>query len=846
MNIMLTVEDYTPAPFWFLNHQLEKDELLRQLRLMKEQGINAFFMHPRAGLRIPYGSNEWFELIRYIAEEAAKLGMKPWLYDEDPFPSGPAGGRIFLEHPEYRARELVFREILPENGQASADLGEGKLLELLAVRTDADGNVLESRDVSGDAGMLRDDFFRTLWPSPYYYHLFGRKTYHHYRAETFYPHYQIRIPLADGWKIYAVTAETVTANKYGGIPDNLNPECVREFMHWTHEQYKAKLGDLFGSVIPGIFTDETACGGTYAWTPRFAEEFRKRRGMEFQGHCHLIFRGNTAEAEKFREAYWQTVYELFTEAFFMPVNEWCRENHLLLCGHGIGEEMPLATTNGMNIFGLQKYTGIPGFDHITPNIPNWSDFTSLNLGGKLVASAAEQNGMNRVMCECFGCNPYNFNQDGMKRNMRWLYALGVNMPVPHGFHYSYDGFRKDDAGKSFFFQSPDYDRFHEFAAYAGRLGWKLGESRSCVQLCLLYPENTFRRLVPAEQPRAVEYMEQLYRTVQILLRNQIPFELADEETLRLAEIREDGFRCGRKIYQKLLLPFPVEREWLNRYQPFFTGLDAAVHMENDFAVLEDSTGKKAGTVMIQYRIHENGRLLYIFHNSPDRARFRLNIRHLSGGLYRYGEDMESLFRFSPDRSFELPAYGAALFELPDSPLNEKDYPEQILPDPDLDFLVHPVWDYVPDIPGIAAAVGDWDVSAGNEYYPNVHYNLIREIAGSERPHPKRIGSKPIFDCAPERRTFYPVRVVYESSFNLPEVSGLWQLLFEHDTFQGKAELFLNGEKLSAAERCRVYDSWNMAVDLSGKLRAGKNTLQAVFPSAEEFDGITSMVYIRKR
>ena len=43
----LTVGDYYPAPFWFLNHKLEKDELVRQIGLMKEQNIKAFFLHPR-------------------------------------------------------------------------------------------------------------------------------------------------------------------------------------------------------------------------------------------------------------------------------------------------------------------------------------------------------------------------------------------------------------------------------------------------------------------------------------------------------------------------------------------------------------------------------------------------------------------------------------------------------------------------------------------------------------------------------------------------------------------------------------------------------------------------------
>ena len=34
---ILSRKDYYPAPFWFLNHKLEKPELLRQLKLMKEQ-----------------------------------------------------------------------------------------------------------------------------------------------------------------------------------------------------------------------------------------------------------------------------------------------------------------------------------------------------------------------------------------------------------------------------------------------------------------------------------------------------------------------------------------------------------------------------------------------------------------------------------------------------------------------------------------------------------------------------------------------------------------------------------------------------------------------------------------
>ncbi|MEI3003494.1 MAG: hypothetical protein V8T87_02575, partial [Victivallales bacterium] len=108
----------------------------------------------------------------------------------------------------------------------------------------------------------------------------------------------------------------------------------------------------------------------------------------------------------------------------------------------------------------------------------------------------------------------------MKKNMHWLYALGVNWLVPHGFHYSYDGFRKDDAGKSFFFQSPNYTHFHEFAAYAARLGFNSGIAQPDLPRGL-FPESVFRSLLQAEYDLAVELREKLYECTQFLIDHHI-------------------------------------------------------------------------------------------------------------------------------------------------------------------------------------------------------------------------------------------------------------------------------------------------------------------------------------
>lgn len=86
--------DYKPIPFWSWNNDLEPDELVRQIRWMKDMEIGGFFMHARGGLRTPYMSDEWMECIATCCDEAEKLGMDAWGYDENGWPSGFAGGKL--------------------------------------------------------------------------------------------------------------------------------------------------------------------------------------------------------------------------------------------------------------------------------------------------------------------------------------------------------------------------------------------------------------------------------------------------------------------------------------------------------------------------------------------------------------------------------------------------------------------------------------------------------------------------------------------------------------------------------------------------------------------------------
>jgi len=103
-----TVDSYRSIPFWSWNDKLEKEELIGQIRWMKEQGFGGYFMHARSGLITEYLSDEWFELVKACIDEGDALGMQSWAYDENGWPSGFVGGKL-LEEKENHDRYLTYK-----------------------------------------------------------------------------------------------------------------------------------------------------------------------------------------------------------------------------------------------------------------------------------------------------------------------------------------------------------------------------------------------------------------------------------------------------------------------------------------------------------------------------------------------------------------------------------------------------------------------------------------------------------------------------------------------------------------------------------------------------------------
>ena len=106
--------EYRGAPFWAWNCDLDDDMLRREIEVMHQMGMGGFHMHTRVGMSLRYLSDEYMDKVRLCVEEARKRHMLAWLYDEDKWPSGFAGGYV-TEKEENRQRYLLFSPRKPED-----------------------------------------------------------------------------------------------------------------------------------------------------------------------------------------------------------------------------------------------------------------------------------------------------------------------------------------------------------------------------------------------------------------------------------------------------------------------------------------------------------------------------------------------------------------------------------------------------------------------------------------------------------------------------------------------------------------------------------------------------------
>ncbi len=110
---------YRAVPFWSWNDKLNAQELINQIKDFKEKGIGGFFMHSRVGLETEYMGKEWLDLVEEMVKNSKEIDIDPWLYDEDRWPSGFAGGKVAEKIGDEGRAKILTLKILKDTKELS-------------------------------------------------------------------------------------------------------------------------------------------------------------------------------------------------------------------------------------------------------------------------------------------------------------------------------------------------------------------------------------------------------------------------------------------------------------------------------------------------------------------------------------------------------------------------------------------------------------------------------------------------------------------------------------------------------------------------------------------------------
>ncbi len=412
-------------------------------------GIRSLTMHSRAGNLVPFASDEWFSMIRTLVEEAASLGMKLWLYDEDPFPSGAAGGLVMAERPDLRAR--AFRWVEKPETVKPGDLWKISRDRVVWAGLVPSSGSNPARDLTASVGPVRTDWFAVEWDSRYYYE--ETPLYPCPRGSALRMFYAMNVPsIPRGYRLAAILETLVGEDDgpWGSLPDLLNRESFDLYQRFGLDPYAGALGEHFGKTVPGIFTDEAKPYGGTPYTRDLFLSFRTQFGYDLKDRLYQLF-GNPANDEtvKTRLDYRRWVSEKFLANFIHPYRDWCDRNNLHLVGHFSPEDDPIHEVGCLaSVMPVMNAMSWPGCDVIVPAVGDEKN-SVLNLGSLRIASLKSQSGRRYCSSETQALGGWTITS----RKTRWIYAwqkvLGVDRFFPHGFWNTQDGITNLEA-------PPDY------------------------------------------------------------------------------------------------------------------------------------------------------------------------------------------------------------------------------------------------------------------------------------------------------------------------------------------------------------------------------------------------------
>ncbi|MDQ7949190.1 MAG: glycosyl hydrolase [Pedobacter sp.] len=561
-------KEYGTAPLWVWNTKVNKKDIDAMLIDFKKTAFGGVFIHPRPGLITEYLSSEWFDLTRYAVQRGKELGLNVWIYDENSYPSGFAGGNVQHEMPEsYNQGQnlsLTRANQLPDTAARFFQCYKKENGELKNITT----------SLGNEMGRKGE------------YYLISKRN----NART-------------DWN--------------AGFPyvDLMVKGVTEKFIDLTLNGYKRAFGTEFGKTVPGVFSDEMTIqvqgNGNVRWTPDLFSSFEKKWGYRLQDQLVSLFE-EVGDWKKVRHNYYHTLLNLYIDRWSKPYSAYAAKNNLIWTGHYYEHSWPnpYHTPDNMAMYAWHQ---MPGIDMLFNeyNEKGTGPLREVQFGNlravRELASVANQLGKKRTLSESYAGEGWEVSLKDLKRLGDWEYALGVNFLCQHLSDMTIKGSRKYDYPQSFSYQNPWFRYYRELNLYYARLSMAMSQGIQRNDILVLEPTTSgwMYALFGKPNKNLAKIGERFSEFVTTLEKSHVEYDLGSENIIQQqGSVQGKRFVIGRRAYATVVVPPGMENIDSKTLQ-LLTAYEAAGGKVISFEALQRVDGAESDQVETFNRQKEN-------------------------------------------------------------------------------------------------------------------------------------------------------------------------------------------------------------------------------------------------
>jgi len=568
---------YHPYVRWWWNgNKVEAEELIREIRLLKDAGIGGVEINPvefptrfegddlgRPSLK--WLSDAWIDMLKVVFDEAGSLGMTCDLIVGSGWPFGAE----YLEGEE-RAQIVVIGvkklvgpldyeisrfEIFREADPAISSPFPGRTLELLSL------NLVPDPLTNTDQILELN-------------HLLENES--------------LKIPVPQGkHALYALVKINGFMQVINGAPgatgpvlNHYNKTFVKQFLNRMSDAIEKRTGPLSGN-IRALFIDSMELEGSN-WTFDMLEEFKKRRGYDLSLYLPFVLlktgaMGNVTDfkygvsfspeienmIQRMRYDFELTKAELLEERFIETFSEWCKLLNVKSRAQAYGRNFfPLESSFLYDIPESESWTMNWLKHKIGEEMPedDYRRGRAYTMINKYVSSAANLTGKRLISCEemtntytVFNTTPENLKIGGDQSAI-----TGVTHSVFHGFNYSppeapYPGWLR--YGGYYNENNTWWPYFHLYNEYKGRLSALLQNASMHTDIAILPPNDDMwssigAQMEPFPSVTNVEYFTLVWEAIN---KNGNGCDYVSQRIIRDAEMKKGIMYYGPRKYNTLFL-----------------------------------------------------------------------------------------------------------------------------------------------------------------------------------------------------------------------------------------------------------------------------------------------------